>query len=141
MIRTSEFVTDFLSFSLGDRKAPDDIRCRYMVFDVDYDPNNPTPEAGYVTLFIIGSGRAVAYVLSRRNDDSRFSTTLKSIVPLPDIRDRKSTYPEHDYIKGTQVMALYPDTTSFYSAKIVAGPFAMKVSRHFCRSITLGCRF
>jgi hypothetical protein len=41
---------------------------------------------------------------------------------LPDIRDRKATYPENDYAKGTQVMALYPDTTSFYSAKIVAGP-------------------
>lgn len=58
-----------------------------------------------------------------RNFASRkYNTTLKSIIPLPDMRDKTKTYPEHDYPPQTQVMALYPDTTSFYRAIIVSGP-------------------
>lgn len=53
---------------------------------------------------------------------SKYNTTLRNIVPLPDRRNPSLTYPENDYSAGTQVMALYPDTTSFYRAVIVGGP-------------------
>lgn len=75
--------------------------CSYAVEDVDYDSSNPTPEGG------------------------KYNTTLKSIVPLPDKNDPHKTYPDHDYAAGTQVMALYPDTTSFYRAIIQSGPIPL----------------
>lgn len=53
---------------------------------------------------------------------SKYATTLRNIVPLPDRRNPSLTYPDSDYTPGTQVMALYPDTTSFYRAVIVGGP-------------------
>ena len=74
---------------------------RYAVEDVDYNPLEPTPEQG------------------------KYNATLKSLVPLPDSRTsetRAATYPPQEYAHGTQVMALYPDTTSFYKAFIVSGP-------------------
>ncbi|GAA5997542.1 hypothetical protein JCM5350_004040 [Sporobolomyces pararoseus] len=73
---------------------------RYAVEDVDYNPNDPTPEGG------------------------KWNTTLKSIIPLPDKFDERS-YPEHPYPPGTSVLALYPETTSFYPAVIDSGPFAI----------------
>lgn len=53
-----------------------------------------------------------------------YATTLRSIVPLPDSRDR-STFPP-EYPPGTEVMALYPETTSFYHAKIAQSPTQTK---------------
>ncbi|CAD6983870.1 unnamed protein product [Tilletia controversa] len=47
-----------------------------------------------------------------------WNTTLKAIVPLP---ETVQTLPSHDYTSGSQVMALYPDTTCFYRATIVSG--------------------
>ncbi|GAA5830705.1 hypothetical protein JCM3766R1_003397 [Sporobolomyces carnicolor] len=73
---------------------------RYAVEDVDYNPNDPTPEGG------------------------KWNTTLKSIIPLPDKLDERS-YPEHPFPAGTSVLALYPETTSFYPAVIDSGPFAI----------------
>lgn len=52
----------------------------------------------------------------------RYTTNLKSIIPLPDIKDKARTFPEHDYLAGLHVMALYPDTTAFYRAQIMSGP-------------------
>ncbi|GAA6063212.1 hypothetical protein JCM10212_006845 [Sporobolomyces blumeae] len=71
---------------------------RYAVEDVDYDPANPTPEGG------------------------KWNTTMKSIIPLPEKTDER-TYPEHPYPAGTPVLALYPETTSFYRAFIEGGPY------------------
>ncbi|GAA6005582.1 hypothetical protein JCM11491_003691 [Sporobolomyces phaffii] len=73
---------------------------RYAVEDVDYNPNDPTPEGG------------------------KWNTTLKSIIPLPDKLDERS-YPEHPFPAGTSCLALYPETTSFYPAFIDSGPFAI----------------
>ncbi|KAE8209470.1 hypothetical protein CF327_g6546 [Tilletia walkeri] len=47
-----------------------------------------------------------------------WNTTLKAIVPLP---ENVHTLPPHDYTPGSQVMALYPDTTCFYRATVVSG--------------------
>lgn len=90
---------------------------RYHVEDVDYNPQEPTPEQG------------------------RYNATLKSLVPLPDSRTaetRAATYPPQEFPPGTQVMALYPDTTSFYKAWVISGPESVaslgekgKVSRDF----------
>jgi SGF29 tudor-like domain len=64
-----------------------------------------------------------------------YNTTLKAIIPMPDPRDR-STYPEHDLVPGTEVLALFPETTSFYRGRTVGLPtnkvtnfFAIFVSR------------
>lgn len=54
----------------------------------------------------------------------KWNTTLKSIIPLPDKLDERS-YPEHPFPAGTSVLALYPETTSFYPAVIDSGPFAI----------------
>ncbi|KDE04450.1 hypothetical protein MVLG_05098 [Microbotryum lychnidis-dioicae p1A1 Lamole] len=70
---------------------------RYQVEDVDYDVMNPT------------------------SDQGKFNTTTKSIIPLPDRMDNK-TYPDHDYTPGQAVLALYPETTSFYRAIVQSGP-------------------
>lgn len=55
-----------------------------------------------------------------------YNTTLKAILALPDPRDR-STYPSVPYPVGSEVYALYPDTTSFYKARVVGTPTQNKV--------------
>lgn len=54
-----------------------------------------------------------------------YNTTLKAILALPDPRDR-STYPSVPYAVGSDVYALYPDTTSFYKARVVGIPTGNK---------------
>ncbi|KAH8913409.1 hypothetical protein BT69DRAFT_1333310 [Atractiella rhizophila] len=61
------------------------------------------------------------------SEDARWNMTLKTIIPLPDPKDRERTYPKKDYTPGMWVLALYPDTTSFYKAKIVG----MGANRHY----------
>lgn len=59
-----------------------------------------------------------------------FTTTLKSIIPLPD-KHGKFMY---DILQGSAVMALYPDTTSFYRAVIVSGPEMVQAEKGKVRS-------
>ncbi|CAO1628014.1 unnamed protein product [Jaminaea pallidilutea] len=60
------------------------------------------------------------YVVQDAEDDTTptFNTTLKAIVPLP---ESINTLPERDYGSGTQVLALYPDTSCFYRAIVKGG--------------------
>ncbi|CAO1619878.1 unnamed protein product [Sympodiomycopsis kandeliae] len=60
------------------------------------------------------------YVVQDAEDPATptFNTTLKAIVPLP---ENISTLPDKDYPPGSQVMALYPDTSCFYKAVIKGG--------------------
>lgn len=60
------------------------------------------------------------YVVQDAEDDTTptFNTTLKAIVPLP---ENVNTLPERDYGSGTQVLALYPDTSCFYRAIVKGG--------------------
>ncbi|OCF37307.1 SAGA-associated factor 29 [Kwoniella heveanensis BCC8398] len=55
-----------------------------------------------------------------------YNTTLRSIIPLPDpdSPSHLSSHPSNleDYGRGSQVLALYPDTTSFYRATVMAPP-------------------
>ncbi|KAG0142129.1 hypothetical protein CROQUDRAFT_97913 [Cronartium quercuum f. sp. fusiforme G11] len=72
---------------------------RYEVQDVDMDGS--TSESG------------------RRR--TSWNTTLKSIIPLP-IIGQPDTYPLPTLQPGTEVLGLYPDTTTFYLGKIKSGP-------------------
>lgn len=60
------------------------------------------------------------YVVQDAEDPSTptFNTTLKAIVPLP---ENVNTLPDKDYPPGSQVMALYPDTSCFYRAVVKGG--------------------
>ena len=55
-----------------------------------------------------------------------YSITVRSIIPLPDpsVETDHSSHPPNSPIfpKGSQVLALYPDTTAFYRATVVAAP-------------------
>jgi len=55
-----------------------------------------------------------------------YKTTLKSILPLPD-PDAPAGSPAHlnvypEFLVGSTVMALYPDTSCFYRAEVIATP-------------------
>jgi len=60
-----------------------------------------------------------------------YTASLSSILPLPmasvppNDPSHLSAYPE--YRSGTIVLALYPETTSFYKAEVVASPKEMMV--------------
>ncbi|KAM0748416.1 hypothetical protein T439DRAFT_327684 [Meredithblackwellia eburnea MCA 4105] len=70
-------------------------KTKYAVEDVDFDPSTP------------GEGR--------------WNTNLKSILPLPDLKDKRwQDLPP--YPVGTVVMAMYPDTTSFYRGVVAGAP-------------------
>lgn len=57
---------------------------------------------------------------------SMYNTTLRSLIPLPDPDGpiHLSSHPRQleDFPKGSTVLALYPDTTSFYRATVLAAP-------------------
>ena len=56
----------------------------------------------------------------------RYNTTLRTIIPLPDPNAppdsaaHLNAYPE--FSAGSTVMALYPDTSCFYRAEVIASP-------------------
>jgi SAGA-associated factor 29 len=61
-----------------------------------------------------------------RRAHSVYNTTIKSIVPLPDPTAPQNS-PAHpnlyeDQPRGAQVLAIYPDTTSFYRATVLMPP-------------------
>lgn len=55
-----------------------------------------------------------------------YNTTLRAIIPLPDPNAppesaaHLNAYPT--FTAGSTVMALYPDTSCFYRAEVIAGP-------------------
>ncbi|CCM01868.1 uncharacterized protein FIBRA_03939 [Fibroporia radiculosa] len=59
-----------------------------------------------------------------------YNTTLRAIIPLPDLNSppdsaaHLNAYPE--FSSGSTVMALYPDTSCFYRAEVVASPSDMQ---------------
>ncbi|KAG8968766.1 hypothetical protein FRC03_006223 [Tulasnella sp. 419] len=56
----------------------------------------------------------------------KYTTSVKNMLPLPDpeASPRDSSHPSHyeEYPPGTVVLGLYPDTSCFYRAVVVAGP-------------------
>lgn len=59
-------------------------------------------------------------------DDRIYKTTLKSILPLPDPDAPAGSSAHLDvypvFSVGSTVMALYPDTSCFYRAEVIAKP-------------------
>ena len=61
-----------------------------------------------------------------------YNTTLRAIIPLPDptappnSAAHLSAY--HEFPAGSTVMALYPDTSCFYRAEVIASPRDMQPS-------------
>ncbi|KAJ8080563.1 hypothetical protein PM082_017397 [Marasmius tenuissimus] len=59
-----------------------------------------------------------------------YNTTLRSIIPLPDtgapLGHPSSLSAYREFPKGSTVMALYPDTSVFYRAEVVATPQDLK---------------
>lgn len=56
----------------------------------------------------------------------KYTTTLKSLIPLPD-PESSPTSASHpnaydEYQTGTTVLGLYPDTSCFYTAVVAGGP-------------------
>ncbi|KAG6334082.1 hypothetical protein ID866_5014 [Astraeus odoratus] len=55
-----------------------------------------------------------------------YNTTLRSIIPLPDPNapPNSATHPNayQEFAAGSTVMALYPDTSCFYRAEVIAAP-------------------
>ncbi|WVO14320.1 hypothetical protein L204_101952 [Cryptococcus depauperatus] len=67
------------------------------------------------------------YEVQDVDDGNAYNTTLRSIIPLPDPNSSTclSSHPTNleDFPKDSIVLALYPDTTSFYRATVVAAPY------------------
>ncbi|KAH9922780.1 SGF29 tudor-like domain-containing protein [Epithele typhae] len=63
----------------------------------------------------------------------RYNTTLRAIIPLPDPNAppesaaHLNSYPE--FLVGSTVMALYPDTSCFYRAEVIANPRDLNTGR------------
>lgn len=70
------------------------------------------------------------YEVQDADDGTRWTTNLRSIILLPDpgAPTSSSAHPSHmeDFPKASQVLALYPDTTSFYRATVVSAPIPAK---------------
>ncbi|KAG8836472.1 hypothetical protein FRC18_011319 [Serendipita sp. 400] len=65
-------------------------------------------------------------VESETGELPQYTTTIHSLIPLP-IADVPSSDPNHldaypEYKAGSTVLALFPDTTSFYKAAVIASP-------------------
>ena len=61
-----------------------------------------------------------------------YNTTLRAIVPLPD-PDAHPSNPSHlnayqEFPVGSIVLALYPDTSCFYRAEVLASPRDMQLA-------------
>lgn len=77
-------------------------------------------------LIILFSSKAHSTLDTSNLTARTYQTTLKSIIPLPDpsAPSHQSSHPSQaeNYPKGSTVLALYPDTTAFYQATVVAAP-------------------
>lgn len=66
------------------------------------------------------------------NNDRCYNTTLRAIIPLPD-PNAPPTSAAHlnayqEFPTASTVMALYPDTSCFYRAEVIASPKDMQPS-------------
>ncbi|TXT15885.1 hypothetical protein VHUM_00388 [Vanrija humicola] len=71
-------------------------------------------------------GDKTRYEVQDADDGTKWVTSLRSIIPLPDREapPSSSSHPSNleDFPRGSSVLALYPDTTSFYQATVVSAP-------------------
>jgi SAGA-associated factor 29 len=57
-----------------------------------------------------------------------YTTTLQDIIPLPDPNTVGYLHAYPEFPAGSTVMALYPDTSCFYRAEVIASPRDMQPS-------------
>ncbi|ORX37156.1 SGF29 tudor-like domain-domain-containing protein [Kockovaella imperatae] len=61
------------------------------------------------------------------DSSSSFDTSLRNLIPLPDgsLPTHNPSHPSNleDFPKGSTVLGLYPETTSFYRATVIAAPY------------------
>ena len=74
-----------------------------------------------------------------------YNTTLRAIIPLPD-PDAPPDSPSHlnaypEFPARSTVMALYPDTSCFYRAEVIASPKEMQVTGRVSTIESLWGRF
>ncbi|ORY30602.1 SGF29 tudor-like domain-domain-containing protein [Naematelia encephala] len=66
------------------------------------------------------------YEVEDDDDKQTYNTTLRSLIPLPDPNApiHTSAHPSNleDFPKNAQVLALYPETTTFYRATVRSAP-------------------
>lgn len=66
-----------------------------------------------------------------------YNTTLRAIIPLPDPNTSPSNaaHPNayQEFPAGSIVMALYPDTSCFYRAEVIASPKDLQPSGRVSR--------
>ncbi|KDN34523.1 hypothetical protein RSAG8_12396, partial [Rhizoctonia solani AG-8 WAC10335] len=82
---------------------------------------------GLVKRHFVESGRQMYEIQDADTEEPGppFTTDIRSLIPLPDpdapvgSSAHISSYPE--FTKGTEVMAIYESTTSFYRAVVMAG--------------------
>jgi SAGA-associated factor 29 len=78
----------------------------------------------------------------RVNSKSKFNTTMRSLFPLPDLNadPRSPTHPNayEDFPPGTRVLAIYPDTSSFYRGIVRHPPVPGTASGHPVPKATSG---
>ena len=78
----------------------------------------------------------LTFALSSR----RYNTTLRAIIPLPDPNappdsaTHLNAYPE--FAAGSTVMALYPDTSCFYRAEVIASPRDLNAASRVSSSLS-----
>ena len=90
------------------------------------------------------------YSIIYRRYPALLRSTPISIIPLPD-KDASPGSPAHlsayqEFLAGATVMALYPDTSCFYRAEVIASPNQGRVSRSIdrvesVRTVLTGSRY
>jgi len=66
------------------------------------------------------------FIINAKVDPRIYIANIKSIIPLPDPNAAFSSY--LDFPAGSTVMALYPDTSCFYRAEVIATPKELQPS-------------
>ena len=96
-------------------------------------------EDGKPLCVIMMMRESLSLILSHRRYSASLRSSLISIIPLPD-KDAAHGTPAHissyqEFPTGATVMALYPDTSCFYRAEVVASPKDIPTQgRVSCRS-------
>lgn len=110
---------------------------RVVGFRVPADAENrDANEAEWILATIVKSNNANEYVVQDVDQEGgipgpQYTATLQDMLLIPDTADPKVKDPFRDvpgFSPGTMVLALYPETTSFYRAQVISG--GPKESRH-----------
>jgi len=91
-----------------------------------YDVEDIEPQEDGKPLYVITIALTFLRSFFQRRYPASLRSTPLSIIPLPD-KDAPSGSPAHisayqEFVTGATVLALYPDTSCFYRAEVIAPP-------------------